>query len=360
LPDLTPSFLVIRRDNIGDLVCTTPVFRALRERFPAARICALVNSYNLPVLRNNPDIDEIFAYTKAKHRPAGQSLFGVYRDRLKTVVRLRAMRFDYAILAAPGFQPRSLAFARLVAPRHIVGFSVADDRACRAIDINTPYLPDDALHEAEDVFRVLAPLGIVGAPPPARVFPGAAECAAIAAQAPVAAMRIAIHISARKPSQRWPAQRFVELMRRLHRETDCAFVLFWSPGDDANPFHPGDDAKARQIVEALPDIPLLAYPTVRLEQLIAGLSLCDAAICSDGGAMHLAAGLGKPILCFFGKSGVTRWHPWGVPHIVLQPESREVTDITVEEALAAFMRLLKSGEERDSIGETEGKEMRCR
>lgn len=339
----SPSFLVIRRDNIGDLVCTTPLIRALRGHFPAARICALVNSYNLPVLRNNPDIDEIFAYTKAKHRPAGQSRFGVYRDRLKTVFRLRALRFDYAILAAPGFQPRSLALAKLVSPRHIVGFSEKGKRACRSIDINLPYLPDDTLHEAEDVFRLLAPLGICGTPPLAQVFPAADECAVIAAQAPMAAMRIGIHISARKLSQRWPAPRFAELMRRLHQETRCAFMLFWSPGDDTNPFHPGDDAKARQIVDALPDVPLLAYPTERLEQLIAGLSLCDAVICSDGGAMHLAAGLGKPILCFFGKSGATRWHPWGVPHIVLQPESREVTDIAVEEAHAAFARLLKSG-----------------
>lgn len=355
-----PSFLVIRRDNIGDLVCTTPLIRALREQFPAARICALVNSYNLPVLLGNPDIDETFAYTKAKHRPAGQSLFGVYRDRLKTIVRLRSMRFDYAILAAPGFQPRSLAFARLIAPRHIVGYSEAGNRACRPIDIDVPYLPDSALHEAEDVFRLLAPLGISGAPPTARVFPLAAECAAVAARLPPAALRIGIHISARKPSQRWPVQHFVELMRRLHRKSACAFVLFWSPGDAANPLHPGDDAKAREIVAALPDVPLLAYPTVRLEQLIAGLSLCDAVICSDGGAMHLAAGLGKPILCFFGQSDATRWHPWDVPHSVLQAESRDVADIGVAQALAAFARLLKSREEGGSMGGIEKEEISCR
>ena len=58
--------LLIRRDNIGDLVCTTPVFRALRERWPRAHIGVLVNSYNAPVLENNPDVDAVYAYTKAK------------------------------------------------------------------------------------------------------------------------------------------------------------------------------------------------------------------------------------------------------------------------------------------------------
>lgn len=48
--------LVIRRDNIGDLVCTLPLIRALREYFPRAWIGALANSYNRDVLMGNPDL----------------------------------------------------------------------------------------------------------------------------------------------------------------------------------------------------------------------------------------------------------------------------------------------------------------
>jgi len=51
--------------------------------------------------------------------------------------------------------------------------------------------------------------------------------------------------------------------------------------------------------------------------------------------MLVAAALGKPIVCFFGNSDAARWRPWGVPHRLLQRASREVTDITVAEALAA-------------------------
>ncbi len=49
--------LVIRRDNIGDLLCTTPLLSALRRRFPEAWIGALVNSYTAPVLAGNPDVE---------------------------------------------------------------------------------------------------------------------------------------------------------------------------------------------------------------------------------------------------------------------------------------------------------------
>jgi ADP-heptose:LPS heptosyltransferase len=52
--------------------------------------------------------------------------------------------------------------------------------------------------------------------------------------------------------------------------------------------------------------------------------------------MHVAAALGKPIVCFFGNSDATLWRPWGVPYELLQPSSRDASDVSVAEAVAAF------------------------
>lgn len=340
-----PKILVIRRDNIGDLVCTTPIFRALRERYPAACIAALVNSYTWLVLENNPDIDRVFAYTKAKHRAHGISIFRIYWERLRLILRLRRMRFDYVILAAPGFLPRVLRLARLIRARHIVGFTDPARRGTHCIDMGVDYLPPHPRHETEDVFRVLAPLGIHGPPPPARVMTQPDEVAMVEALIrwqgwPTGALRVAVHISARKPGQRWAAERFIELVKCLHRMHSACFVLLWSPGDEKNPLHPGDAAKAREIIGALEGVPVTACPTHQLRRLIAALSLCDCVVCSDGGAMHLAAALGKPILCFFGNSDSVRWHPWRVPHVLLQPATLNVADISVDEAVEGFQKLL--------------------
>ena len=54
------KILVIRRDNIGDLVCTTPLLAALRARFPDAWIGVLANSYNAPVLSGYPHVNDVF------------------------------------------------------------------------------------------------------------------------------------------------------------------------------------------------------------------------------------------------------------------------------------------------------------
>lgn len=338
-----PRILVIRRDNIGDLACTTPMIRALRTRFPRGHIAVLVNSYNRPVVENNPDLDAVYDYTKGKHRLAGENLLGVLWRRARLLWSLRQQRFDCAIIAGAHFLPRALGLARFIKPRHLVGFTEAGKPGVEHIDWGVPYTLPQPLHEAEDVFRLLAPFGIHGRPPAMCVYPGAAALAhARAALAPLpngAGPLIAVHISARKPTNRWPAERFAELMQRLHAGHGARFVLFWSPGSASNPRHPGDDEKAQSIIERVRALPVQAFPTERLDELIAGLALCDAVICSDGGAMHLAAALGKPIVCFFGKSDRTRWYPWEVPHVLLQPTSENVADVGVEQAVTAYVEV---------------------
>lgn len=342
-----PKFLVIRRDNIGDLVCTTPLLRQLRQRFPDARINVLVNSYNEPVLENNPNVSSIYAYVKAKHRPPGRTVLGVYWDRLKLLLHLRAQEYDFAIIASTHFLLKPLSLARQVRPRHIVGFVEGDHRATAHVDVAIPYCKPRPMHLVEELEALLAPFGIRGPMPPMRVV---ADRTAVAAAKKALEARgwqadkptLALHISARKVPQRWPEERFVGLMDALHVKYGLQFILFWSPGDEDNPRHPGDDRKAARILAAAAKLPLYSFPTGTLKELIAGLSLCDRVICSDGGAMHVAAALGKPIVCFFGNSDASVWYPWGVPYRLLQKPSFNVKDISIDEALAAYAELASS------------------
>ena len=328
--DPAPKILVIRRDNIGDLVCTTPLIAALRTRFPQAWLGALVNSYNAPVLDGNPDLDEVFVYTKSKHRGAGQTLPGILWQRLAMMRRLRQMALDDVIIATTSPQPRVVRLAQWLKPKRIIGFG-------KVAGLDLALATDDAgRHEVEDVFRVASLYGIDGAPPACRVFAPASSPSAAPTRT------IGIHISARKTSQRWPVERFAETIRRLATQGPIRFLLLWSPGADDNPQHPGDDAKARELMRQLAGCPpgtVIARPTATLPELIAALGECDALICADGGAMHLAAGLGLPIVCLFGNSGAARWRPWGVPYRLLQKPSLDVADIAVDDVIEAFAAL---------------------
>jgi heptosyltransferase-3 len=345
-----PKILVIRRDNIGDLILTTPLIRALRQRFPEAWIGALVNSYNARVLEANPDLDEVFIYTKAKHRGSA-SIWSAYWSTISLILRLRKLRVDYAILASPGASSKAQMFARRINARTIVGFGESTSPG-----YGLTAGAAGPLHEVEEAFRIAPLFGIKGPPPRSAVFANEREVAnarsLIANALPTNSTLIGVHISARKVKQRWPAEKFVEFLLKLREiRPDLAFVLFWSPGESDNPTHPGDDAKAHRILEQLGNFPIMPFPTIALSDLFAGLTVCEQVICSDGGAMHAAAALGKPILCFFGNSDVGRWHPWGVPYQLMQPQSENVSDITVTEALERFRELQKetSGPEKSTI-----------
>jgi len=323
-----PKLLVIRRDNIGDLVCTTPLLQALRRQLPQARIECLVTRYNQAVLRNHPDIDALHAYTKAKHRSAGESLAGVYWQRFRMVAALRRQGFDWVILPDGG-SASALRFARWVAGKKLL---VRDEQDAVA-----------GPHEVQQCCHLLARMGLEYETPATRIFPNEADTerirSRVGAAIPIAPRRlIGLHISARKPSQRWPAESFAELARRLAAE-DTAFLLLWAPGSADNAQHPGDDEKAARVLELTAGLPLVEVPTRRLEDLIAALSVCDAVICADGGAMHVAAALGKPIVCLFGQSTAARWHPWGPAYELLQIPGMEVKDISVDAVARAYAAL---------------------
>jgi len=324
-----PKLLVIRRDNIGDLVCTTPLLHALRRQLPQARIECLVTRYNQAVLQNHPDIDALHAYTKAKHRSAGESLAGIYWQRFRMVAALRRQRFDWVILPGGG-SASALRFARWVAAKKLLVRDAQDAAA--------------GPHEVEQCCHLLPRMNLEYETPETRIVANAADAAGVlsrvAAALPQAPRRlIGLHLSARKPSQRWPAESFAELARRLAAQ-GAALLLLWAPGGADDAQHPGDDAKAARVLELAAGLPIVALPTQRLEQLIAALSVCDAVICGDGGAMHVAAGLGKPIVCLFGQSTAARWHPWGPAYELLQAPSMEVKDISVDAVARACAALL--------------------
>lgn len=333
--------LIVRRDNIGDLICTLPLIASIRTLHPEARIDLLVNSYCAPVVANNPDVDNIYIYTKAKHRDAGESTLAVHWRRLWLTLKLRALRYDWLVLANVGYLPRPLRWAKQVGAKRVVGFvdvaHVGQDKV-----LTDPILLDrgKVRHEVEYLMQLLQPFGEVAEIPAARTTPEA-DALAVARRLlrPAGDNKplIGINISARLPSQQWPAERFIELIHQLQTEARC--VLFWAPGSQSNAGHPGDDEKAAEILNACVGLDVTPYPTQSLSQLIAGISVTDLLVTADGGALHIGAACNKPIVALFGDSDSRQWYPWRVPHIILHPESRDVRSITAQQVSEAVCAL---------------------
>lgn len=326
--------LIICRDNIGDTLLTTPLISALAHS-GQHQVDVLTNHYAAPVLQHNPDIRQLFYYTKLHHREAGQGRLACLLQRLKLMLTLKKQRYDVVILAKSRWDQHGLKWVKTVRPARVIALG-------HPHPLITDLLPPPSqsqCHISETLFSLGRPFNLSAtAPGKLTLLPDAAiavslrDTYAIDPAVPV----YALQISARKPSQQWEASRFAGLAEKIAARHPCQIMLLWSPGSRDNPRHPGDDEKAREIMALCPHLPIKAVATTSLPQLIAAMSLCQGLVSSDGGAMHMGAALGLPVVALFGDSDPACWHPWQVNYQVLQPASREVNALSSSEVYDAF------------------------
>ncbi|MES4612242.1 MAG: glycosyltransferase family 9 protein [Ewingella sp.] len=327
------KILLIRRDNIGDLILTTPLIANLTKH-KANTLDLLVNTYNKDVLVGNPHISNVHLYCKSHHRKAGQSLLSVYFQRIKTIFAVRSSRYDVVLIAST--DKHSLKWAKLSGAKRIIAIGNTPKK------VVTDCLPHtEGLHIVELLNTLLTPLGINEVPGPLELYVSENEVNQCAEKFKIIRDKpiYGLQISSRKPKQRWQAEKFIELAHRLAAREDCKLVLFWSPGAEDNPEHPGDDNKAKQVIEACADIPLVALPTTNIRELMAAMSLCDQIITSDGGALHIAAGVHKPVVALYGNSDTKYWAPWQVPCAIIKAPSEDVGLVDVDNVFSQFTQL---------------------
>ena len=83
------KILVIQQKMIGDVLTSSILFRAIREQFPDAELHYLIQSHTLPVVENNPYIDQIiFDRTTAEATNVSLPVFAKY---------MAEARYDYIL-----------------------------------------------------------------------------------------------------------------------------------------------------------------------------------------------------------------------------------------------------------------------
>ena len=84
------KILVIQRGKIGDLVCTTGIFRLIKEKYPDSYLAVLATTYTSDIIANNPYIDEIIKFDE------GRSGIGYFVDIVKKIKREK-FRFSISL-----------------------------------------------------------------------------------------------------------------------------------------------------------------------------------------------------------------------------------------------------------------------
>lgn len=271
---------------VGDTILTTPLIYALRSKFPESRICVVVFKEYADLISNNPFCDEILVYDKKKP--------------LAFLIKMLTRKFDVSIDIMNN--PRTSQINLFAWPKYRIGlprirnffYNIKIDLS--EYDLNT--------YIVEKYLKMLHPLGIIN--PYYEYFYEPDNLSLQFAKSYLDKFHenekvIGINISVTSPTQKWSANRFIELGKRLVNETDSIVLLHWGPPD-------------KDFVESIrPELENIdrfyVLPETSLNQMGAFIKISSVFVTGDGGPKHMAVALNIPTLTIYGGIAYVVWNP---------------------------------------------------
>jgi heptosyltransferase III len=318
------KILVVQLGKIGDMVLTTPLFRAIHREFPEARIHVLLSRRGAPVVAENPRIEKIILYRKNPLRLI--SLF----------MRLRLARYDFLIDPKDHYSTESAILARVSRAAVKVGFNSQGRRK----NVFTRSLPGQEenffLHAVE---RNLLPLGFLGIPPPSpsdkrpELFPSLSLLSKIRENYVLeGASIILLNLSTGDACRRWEAKKWAEVAEFCLERN---FQVFLS-------FQPSDCALAEDIHTLLPETTLFRSDSIR--EVIALIPHVRLVVTPDTSIVHIASAFNIPQIALFPpvEWNLHKFKPLSDRAVVLQPpEGAAPATIRAGDVIEAMENLLQ-------------------
>jgi heptosyltransferase-2 len=283
-----PALLVIQTAFIGDVVLVLPLLQVLREHLPSSRLGIVTVPSSAGVLQNHPALDCIYLYDK---RGADRGIPGFRR-----VLRdLRRGEYDLALIPHRSLRSAALAW-RAGIPRR-VGFDRSGGRLLLTDTVT--YKPES--HEIQRNLSLLSPVGITQtALPLPRLYPSEHDVqrveAILASNAPTGFAQgrmIALAPGSIWFTKRWPREHFERLAEMLVGD---GFSVVLVGGEE-------DRALCQSITGALRSDRVKSLAgELSLLQSAALLGRCQVVVSNDSAPMHLATGIGTPVIGIFGAT----------------------------------------------------------
>jgi heptosyltransferase-2 len=286
--------ILVRATNwVGDAIMALPALRALRGRFPEARISVVARPYVADIYRDQGICDQLVAYDP---RGTHSGLGG--RERLAE--ELRNEKFDLAVLLQNAFDAAWLAWRAGVRER--IGYARDGRSVLLTKAVPVPRLGEILVHEQFYYLELLRRAGLVDNPIGESFISlnvnqeakRRADEQLTSAGARANAMRIAVGAGASYGSAKcWPPERFAYVADRLTAQFDADVILFGTAAETP---------VTAAIASAMKRPPIDLAGKTAIAELPALLSQCHLFIGNDSGAMHVAAAVGLPVVAVFGPT----------------------------------------------------------
>ena len=293
------NILFIKPSSLGDIVHAMPTCAAIRRAYPKARLTWLVKREWAGLVERIDGVDRVW------------SVESTLTGWLSQVSSLRAECFDLVVDLQGLF--RSAAIGWLSGSPLLVGFANGREGSPWFYSRRVP-VPQGEMHAVDRYLLVAKAVGAVESRTPEFRFhipqTDLDEVDRLLSRSGVTpgTSWVAMNVSARWPTKRWPAASFAEVADRLQQEGCGAVVMIGGPDELA------EVAAVRGMMKT-PSIDLTGATAVGL--LPALLSKASLLITNDSGPMHIATAVGTPVVALFGPTSAVRTGPYGAGHTVL-------------------------------------------
>jgi lipopolysaccharide heptosyltransferase II len=295
------SILFIRVDRVGDMVLSTPAFRAIKAALPEVHLTVMASPANAPVLKNNPDVDEVIVYDRSAGLPVKKKFIGGLRSR----------HFDLAVDPYTDYELKTAWLAGMSGAVHRIGHAAFG----REIFFNSPSQEiDGEKHFVYSALDLLKRIDISSENREPAIYLGADEEAWadqwVKENEFEGKKIVAIHPGAYYETQRWLPEYYAGLIDMIRRKTPLEVVLLGGL----------PDAIVIEDILAGRKPPVCVSVQDDIRKFFAILSQCRLLVCNNSGPLHCAVALGIPTISFIGPTVKERWMPIGDIHRVLRKD----------------------------------------
>ena len=293
------NILVVKLSAIGDVIHALPVSYAIKEQYPDAYLTWVVEPAAYAILEDNPYIDELILFEKAKFRSFGGFLreIGPFRRRL------RMRRYDASLDLQGLFKSAAIAF-NAGAKLRIGTANMREGAHLVSRPVRGPHAEGHIVERYLDVARALG-CAVDEVRFPVSVSERdrmAAETLLAREGVPEGRTFVAFAIGANWPNKRWPVEHFAALADRLYH---AHYVPVLVGGGRL------DETLAQDIMRASEMPPVNLVGRTNLKQLAHIFTRAALVLGGDTGPVHLAAGLRTPTVMLMGPTDANRNGPYG-------------------------------------------------
>lgn len=302
--DFVPkTVLVVQLAWLGDMVCTTPVFRAIKEKYPSCRVLVLGMQRNEKLLYNHPDIDKYINWEN--------------RQELKNE------NIDFACITSPNFFSLSylylLGIKSIAVPKIENGYSPYETISFKILRYFVLAIPHRMGNYApREYLKLLEPIGIFSDKTKKYLtFSKEAENKVNIFLSGFSGFFVAISPSAGNKIKNWPTERFAHVANTLIEKYKAKVFVIGSSMD-------------KEEVEKMSELSPQSINTIGMfsvDELKAFISKMNCFISVDTGPIYIAEAFNIPTIDIVGPMDPNEQPPIGEIHKIVKPNTNPTIHI---------------------------------